>query len=94
MTFEVENGDGGPAFPSAYTHSDGRRFYEEGISVRDYIATHAGPGGTVNQVAGEIIAGRVMPSVEDIEAYLEFWFEVEAKLRYMRADAMLRERAK
>lgn len=91
----TEKDTGGPAFPSRYVHTDGRIFYEEGMSQRDYFATHCGVGGSVNQITGERLAGRPMPDIdEDTEGHLAFWYEVEAKLRYMRADAMVRESAK
>lgn len=91
--------DGGPAFSGGLL---GQNFgaqagkpYEPGMSLRDYFATHIGTGGQVNQITAEILAGRVMPDIgENVEGYLSFWFEVEAKLRYMRADALIRERGK
>lgn len=32
---------GGPAFPSTYTHTDGRTFHEDGMDLRDYFAAKA-----------------------------------------------------
>ena len=85
--------DGGPAFPSQYTHTDGRVFCEEGMSLHDYFAAHCGKVESVNQVTGERLAGRPMPDLEtDTVAWFEFWFEVEARLSYLRADAFVKVR--
>ena len=39
-----EKDNGGPAFPSNYTHTDGRQFHEEGMELRDYFAAKAMQG--------------------------------------------------
>lgn len=94
-----ETSDGGPAFSGGLLGDNfgtqAGKPYEPGMSLRDYFATHIGTGGQVNQITAEILAGRPMPLQDgDIENYLTFWFDVEAKLRYMRADALIRERSK
>ena len=82
--------DGGSAFPYIETGDCGVR---PGASLRDYFAAHCGKVGSVNQVTGERLAGRPMPDLEtDTVAWFEFWFEVEARLSYLRADAFVKVR--
>ena len=69
---------GGPAFPSF-------------IHFRDYFAATIPLDIKINdQDLGEQIVGRPMPAT-DLEVIV--WaYELEAKLRYMKADAMLKAR--
>jgi hypothetical protein len=68
-----------------------------GMYLRDYFAIHS-PELTHDSWEAKSFAhfmGRVCPLVsEDRIGSIQWWSELEAKLRYMRADAMLAERSK
>lgn len=70
--------NGGPAFPSNYTHTGGRQFNEEGMELRDYFAAAAlqGMWAHYGYDVGQ----------QDTER--------AARLVYGMADAMLAERLK
>ena len=96
---------GGPAFPSFIkwgpkggagfggepAGKEGEITYYGGIHFRDYFAATVPLDIKINdQDLGEQIVGRPMPET-DLEVIV--WaYELEAKLRYMKADAMLKAR--
>lgn len=69
---------------------------KSGVSLRDYFATHIDPGVTFNTPYSiESFTGTKPPSFEDAPTeFMKYAFEAKAKLRYMQADAMMRERAR
>jgi hypothetical protein len=87
----MKTNDGGPAFPAHWGDN------ERGMSVRDYFAIQA-PGlsddvlaETIEKCCPEI--GK-MPSWDgDPIGNLKWWMLADAKIRFMQADAMLKERA-
>ena len=94
----------GPAFPVAdYDHqtfapknvAEARRLLS-GMSLRDYFAVHADIGDVdqLTMTTGVRLLGRNCPLMQaDPKACLEWWAEYRARLRYIEADAMLKERA-
>ena len=83
--------DGGPAFPQE-PRLDIDVFL--GLSMRDYFAAHC-PSDLARlgvRADAERLISKDAP--DDIIAKLHWNTEVEAKLRYIYADAMLAERAK
>lgn len=89
--------DGGPAFPlGATAHVDGDRFAEAGMSLRDYAAINLAEMDVkfdgLESAAKSL--GLTAPAEDDMPGIIRFAFEIEARMRYMRADAMLAERAK
>lgn len=97
--------DGGPAFPvECYWENDKVRQgvqtgntqgWATGMSLRDYFAAHA-PGDLIHTphesiAEGEATIGRPYPAEGVIEQG-KWAMEVEAKVRYMYADAMLKAR--
>lgn len=74
--------DGGPAFPYDVTDSDGGGFFCQGMSLRDWFAGQA--------LAGVVKHSDVQDSVSK-EAGLEA-LKRAAKVAYLAADAMLKER--
>lgn len=90
----------GPAFPvlHVYTDRDGEvdSRSDEGMSLRDYFAVHADIGDVdqLTMTTGVRLLGRNCPLMQaDTKACLEWWAEYRARLRYIEADAMLKERA-
>lgn len=81
--------DGGPAFPE--TPLSGGHL---GMSLRDYFAAHAHIHiyDDPNEVYYSGATGVEVPTTNDPVSWAQFWADVEAKLRYMRADAMLKAR--
>jgi hypothetical protein len=81
--------DGGPAFPVLYGQTNG----QDGMSLRDWFAaTIDGLSEECAPDVGEALVGRPMP-----DGWIEimaWWAEADAVYRYMRADALLAERAK
>jgi len=68
--------------------------YEQGMTLRDYFA---------NSVNGEMLTKQLSQrSIKEIMNVdhipndtlenVKFWFELESKLQYMKADAMLKQR--
>ena len=96
---------GGPAFPSFIdwgpedrmgfegepAGEEGERTYYSGLSTRDWLAATIPLGVSINEehIAVQIV-GRDLPT-DPVEA-ISFAFEMEARLRYMKADAMLKVR--
>lgn len=61
------------------------------ITARDWFAATMEHGCSIQDTQlAEEIAGRPMPDTPDEQ--LQWAFEIEAKLRYMKADAMLKVR--
>ena len=96
---------GGPAFPSFIQWKQGGGIgfegepageeggitYYSGITARDWLAATMDCEFDINEPQlAEGIVGRPMPDTP-IEQ-LQWVFEIEAKLRYMKADAMLKVR--
>lgn len=86
--------DGGPVFPV----QDFSMHQAHGMSLRDYFATHAKiEEGNITMSGAEALIGRRHPTPEngkgaDPVAVAKFYSDVEAALRYMRADSMLKAR--
>ena len=84
--------DGGPAFPQTGEESN----FLQGMSLRDYFAAHC--PSDICDVLHFVDAGKVLsrpwPKNGSIEEQSAFNLEVESKMRYAYADAMLAERAK
>ena len=95
--------DGGPAFPMGFPEAasnavKGERDDAMGMSLRDYFAATVGTADLVGikvQADREALAGMKQPEPYDsgIEG-IKFNMKVEAALRYLYADAMLKERDK
>jgi hypothetical protein len=85
---------GGPALPclEIRTHDTGDivQNADQGISKRDFFAAQV-DGRMSIRTALAIMNATVVP-VGEIEAAL-WWAEAEARIRYMRADAMMKVRA-
>ena len=93
-------GNGGPAFPTAgFTAPNGHCFYPtDGASLLDYMAVHAQVPVEADGCIPEALALAVMgdPAPDwfaDRGAALAWWFTAEARVRYMKAQAMLNVRA-
>lgn len=99
--------DGGAAFPGktgrdisrgspcGISETDTIFDNNSGMTLRDWFAGQADINISPNNVSSESaesLAGRKEPN-SGVEWY-EFWAEVKAKLRYIEADAMLKEREK
>ena len=71
--------------------------YSRGMSLRDYFAVHADIG-DVDQLAQQIgvsLTGRPCPDwAVEPHGCLSWWAEYRAIVRYIEADAMLKERSK
>lgn len=68
-----------------------------GMTLRDYFAaTLSFDPGWLNRPQAEALMGEKVPgyTTENWEERLHWWLAAEAKYRYARADAMLRERGK
>ncbi len=88
----MSKNDGGQAFP----HGDMVHGGCTGMTLRDYAAINL-PGTDVKFAGLEHAAkslGLTAPAEDDMPGIIQFAFEIEARMRYMRADAMLAERAK
>jgi hypothetical protein len=82
--------DGGPAFPLSPGDVP---YYEPGMALRDYIATHADISSSLplmDRESCEALVGNPMP--DDFMGMVGWHFAVVAKLRWMSADAMLAAR--
>lgn len=94
--------DGGPAFPKTGRVSSENRRVEDGqvgMTLRDYFAAHASitvdieADGCINDRLAWNLMDRKAPSWDsDYLAAREYWAEAEARLRYMKADAMIAAR--
>jgi len=85
-----------PVFPRMLKHGD-KALSEGGMSLRDYFAaTLSFDPECLNVPTAEALMGEKSPvySPENWEERLYWWLGAEAKYRYARADAMLRERGK
>ena len=89
---------GGPAFPvstanAATGHQDGERTWQfPSLSLRDYFAANANVDDFVPWL-GVALLGRDCPEIRaDPAGYLKWWAEYRSALRYIEADAMLKER--
>lgn len=91
----AEINDGGPAFPV----QDASSYRAHGMSLRDYFAIHVKiEESDITMSGAETLIGRRHPVPEygkaaDPVAVAQFYSDVEAALRYMRADSMLKARA-
>lgn len=64
-----------------------------GISLRDHFAGLASVDEAKSQEYAERLLGRAAPSWEtDVAANAEFWADFEARIRYIKADAMIKAR--
>lgn len=99
--------DGGPAFPQQSYHRPNGEFEwpQDGMSLRDYFASNEkltewdGTDSMLPTAATEALAGRPMPAGGWGAKTPEQWLEMHmweadwrARLKYIRADAMLRAR--
>lgn len=69
--------------------------YELGLTIRDYFAAKENGFNLTEGItikSAEEIMGFKIPQ-NNIENRM-YWYELEAKLQYMKADAMLKERSK
>ena len=91
--------DGGPAFPNVPS-DPGYSQWEQGMTLRDWFARQDSLKdlGDLNNMQlkdavpiAVAIAGP-HPSGEDPLAWVEWWARVRARLKYIRADAMLKAR--
>lgn len=86
--------DGGPAFPTGEKIDNSghiERYMVGGMTLRDYFAANLASEVTISdKEIAETLVGREWPS-SDIEV-IQFAFDLDARLRYMKADAMLRAR--
>jgi hypothetical protein len=88
--------DGGPAFPTETEHQSGSdRMHLEGMSLRDWFAGQE-PGFDKDTIAEWAASLADIPvcvaSVQDKDAWVEWWIKAEAKYKYRKADAMLKAR--
>lgn len=97
---------GGSAFPgglfeTASCGQNDRMPYNDGMTLLDYFATHADiskeleyDSATLStSLAVKLMKDQVMPAwTEDFEGALMWWYEAEARLRYIKATAMIRAR--
>ena len=85
--------NGGPAFPAEKYGPDQSGF--DGMTLRDYFAIHSDIGDVdeLSSSAGACLMGSKCPEyvVSPIGA-IRWWADYEARLRYIRADAMLAAR--
>lgn len=95
--------DGGPAYPVSGRNfgyvEDGREDipYGEGMSLRDRFAMMELPVDAAGDWLGWSIGDAIVSAFGNFPpghdpARLQWLADVEARIRYMRADAMLRER--
>lgn len=87
----MANKDGGPAFPMPYTTENNG---PAGMSLRGYFAAHSicTFGAEPHAPYYAAATGVPMPEGKNWRAWEQFWADVEAKLRYQHADAMLKAR--
>ena len=88
--------DGGPAFARSAAWSPGYQptvsSSQKGMTLRDFLAASVSfvEDDFPNTLFAEQLLGKTSP--EDTAGRFEFWLDVEAKIRYMKADAMLKAR--
>ncbi len=91
--------DGGPAFPLSWKETNGYgvdfSMAHSGMSLRDWFAANEEPKVDFPsyEVAAEFL-GEPTPELDDFPALVAFSARLNAKLRYMVADAMLAARSK
>jgi hypothetical protein len=67
-----------------------------GLTKLEYIATHISVAENADSFGNDVLAalvGRVMPTDQTIE-FIQWWAEAEAKVRVMKAKALLTELSK
>lgn len=64
-----------------------------GMMLRDYFASHIEIAIEEHPTLAGMLMGRESPDQTNRVTYCEYWFEAEAKIRYMKADAMMKARA-
>lgn len=97
--------DGGPAFPVPDLHPGAMQVGSSGMSLRDWfagqetLADFDAPEASVPKWAAEALAGR-QPDLSHVTKadnwieHVKWEAEWRAKLKYIRADAMLRARGR
>lgn len=93
---DTEINDGGPAFPSPdWNGSWAGPEANHGISTRDWFAGQAsiGPDEPHADLAAGLMGSDVPNWQADPVAASKWWAEAEAKLRFIKADAMLAARS-
>ena len=84
--------NGGPAFPVAVPTEF--QFAEAGMTLRDWFAANVdGLSEDASPEYCESLVGRPLPEGFAHDA-MQWWAEADAAFRYLKADAMLAERAK
>ncbi len=93
--------DGGPAFPSDSACASWQcRKPSSGMSLRDWFAGHETlsdwdvTGACMPKEAAELLAGRPCPTTGNYVDNLIWEADWRARLRFIRADAMLEARLK
>ena len=83
--------EGGTGFEGESVGEEGICSYYSGIFARDWLAATISVDASINEenIAVQIV-GREVPT--DPVEFISFAFELEARLRYMKADAMLKIR--
>lgn len=73
---------------------EGYPYPETGMTLRDYMAIHAGLGDGPSVLAAEGVMGSKAPqwAPGDGLTCTLWWTEAEARIRYIYADAMLKQR--
>jgi hypothetical protein len=79
---------GGPAFPAEVWAPDGVPEHSEGMTLRDYMAVHIKIHDDVKTQAYEGVMGQPFPSYAQSIDRVRWMAEAEAKLRYLKADAI------
>lgn len=88
---------GGSAFPREDYQLDSN-LGQSGMTLLDYFAAHAdisgdlveGEGTLSQSFATKLMKDKAMPSwTDDYEGALMWWYEAEARLRYIKAKSML-----
>ncbi len=91
---------GGPAFPiqgQSFVLGEGRHTPScPGMTLRDWFATEIDPGSVTfaTQAEAEEIMGIPYPSNGSEKDKFQWQMQIVAMVRYMMADAMLKERSK
>jgi len=67
--------------------------YEQGMTLRDYFANDADVKSELDGIStGKAIKLMGVDKIPTGDENFIFWFELEAKLKYMKADSMLKQR--
>ena len=82
---------GGPAFPSVlYTHEKGPNHHDEGMTLRDYAAIHAdGLDDEADASYAAVFNPDPQPDNGDYLGWAKWLAKADARMRYIRADAMI-----